>query len=50
MTRVRSRRSSMIHLTLDLRRTLCNRVLKGWLVEPDTAVTCSACRDAAEFN
>jgi len=50
MTRVRSKRSDVIHLTHDNRRSLCNRKVDGWIVEPDTAVTCSRCRDAAEFN
>ncbi len=49
-TRVRSRHSDLIHITVDSVRTLCNRPLKGWLIEPDTAVTCAKCRDAAEFN
>lgn len=50
MTRVRARRSSLIHATHDLRRTLCNRKCDGFVVEPDTAVTCTRCRDATEFN
>jgi hypothetical protein len=50
VTRVRSKRSSLIHATYDLRRTLCNRKCDGFLVEPDTAVTCHRCREAAEFN
>lgn len=50
MTPVRSRRSDLIHATHDLRRTLCNKRCDGWVVEPDTAVVCQRCRDAAEFN
>lgn len=49
-TPVRSKRSDLIHLTRDLIRTLCNRVCNGWVIEPDTAITCQHCRDAAEFN
>jgi hypothetical protein len=50
VTPVRSKRSDMIHATTDLRRTLCDRRCDGWIVEPDTAVMCKRCRDAAEFN
>ena len=50
MTRVRAKRSVLIHATYDLRKTLCNRRCDGFVVEPDTAVTCLRCREAAEFN
>lgn len=50
MTRVRARRSDIIHATHDSRRTLCNRKCDGFVIESDTAVTCAKCRDAAEFN
>lgn len=52
MTRVRSKRSDLVHLAHphDERRTLCNRTMTGWLVEPDTAVTCTRCREAVEYN
>lgn len=50
LTRVRAKRSMLIHVTLDGRRTLCNRPCDGFVIEPDTAVTCERCRDAVEFN
>lgn len=43
MTFVRSRRSLVVHATADARSTLCSRKCDGYIVEPDTAVTCSQC-------
>lgn len=48
MTFVRARKSRVIHATWDLRRTACNRSCDGFVVEPDTAVTCSRCVRVAQ--
>jgi hypothetical protein len=48
VTPVRSKRSRTIHATGDLRRSYCGRKVDGWLVEPDTAVTCSSCIRVAQ--
>jgi hypothetical protein len=48
MTRVRSKRSNHIHVTLDARRTLCSRPCDGWVIEFDTAATCPRCVKVAE--
>lgn len=42
-TRVRPKRSDVIHASADLRLSLCNRKVDGWVLETDTAVTCSRC-------
>jgi hypothetical protein len=43
MTRVRSRRSSVVHVSTDLRRTFCNRKVDAWVIEPDNDITCERC-------
>lgn len=45
MTPVRGKRGRLIHLSADLRKTLCGRRVEGWIVEPDTNATCSVCVD-----
>jgi hypothetical protein len=43
MTRIRARRGELVHVTLDLRRSLCGRRCDGWRVEPDADITCDTC-------
>lgn len=43
MTLIRSRRCRVIHVSSDLRKTLCNRSCSGWVLEPDTAADCLQC-------
>jgi hypothetical protein len=50
MTPVRSRRGALIHLTADLRRTMCGRKADGWVVEPDAVETCIVCHANARTN
>ena len=50
MTNVRSKRSHLVHVTADLRKTLCGRKADGWLIEPDQAVTCLICHIASTTN
>ncbi len=50
MTPVRSKRSHVVHLSADLRRTMCGKRCDGWLVEPDQAETCLVCHTNARTN
>jgi len=43
VTFVRSKRSDLIHVTWDGRKTACARKCDGWLVAIETAVTCAQC-------
>jgi hypothetical protein len=43
MTRVRGKRGKLVHATTDLRRSLCNRKVDGFIVEPDSDITCDVC-------
>ena len=49
MTPVRTKRSKWIHVTHDLRITLCNKRCDGWIVS-DRKVDCPLCLDAATTN
>lgn len=50
MTPVRSRKGVVIHLTADLRRTMCGRKADGWIVEPDAVETCIKCHVNTRTN
>ena len=50
MTPVRSKRSHLVHVSADLKRTLCGRAVKAWIIEPDQAVTCLTCHIASTTN
>jgi hypothetical protein len=50
VTPIRSRRSHMVHVSWDLKRTLCGRPVKAWIVEPDAPVTCLTCHISSTTN
>lgn len=49
-TTIRFRHGSLVHATLDLRRTLCGRKADGGIVAPDNIITCRKCHEAVSFN
>jgi hypothetical protein len=42
---VRGPRGRFVHLTVDLRRSLCGRKVDGWRVDPDTGPECLTCAE-----
>lgn len=45
MTPVRGPRGRCVHLTADLRTTLCGRKVERWRIEPDQPPTCVKCAE-----
>lgn len=50
MTPVRSIRGKVIHLTADVRRTMCGKKCDGWIIEADAVETCLVCHRNARTN
>ena len=48
LTPVRSKRGAVIHLTADMRETMCRRSCDGWILEPDAVETCMRCHSNAK--
>ena len=48
MFKVRTRHGKVIHATNDTRVTLCGRLLKQPIIEPDKATTCEICKSESE--
>lgn len=45
MTPIRPKRGGLVHLSADLRKTLCGRKAEGWKLAPDELLTCSQCAE-----
>jgi hypothetical protein len=50
MTPVRGPRGKVVHVSFDLKRSLCGRKVSGWIIEPDACITCLTCHTASTTN